>query len=172
MVGGSLGKALLTRKLAEEVVGVDPAPGVLEKAVALGAVSHGAASLAEGVAGADVIILATPVSTTLTLLSDLGTLVGNEKVLVSDVCSTKARVVSHATSVLPQTASFIGGHPMAGSEKEGVVRAVDGVSFSVLQGETLGLVGESGCGKSTIGRVILRLLTSTEIGRASWRARV
>jgi len=127
-VGGSLGKALLTRKLAGEVVGVDPAPGVLEKAVALGAVCHGAASLAEGVAGADVIILATPVSTTLTLLSDLGSLVGEEKVLVSDVCSTKARVVSHAASVLPQTASFIGGHPMAGSEKEGV-EALDGDLF-------------------------------------------
>lgn len=38
-----------------------------------------------------------------------------------------------------------------------VVRAVDGVSFAIWQGETLGLVGESGCGKSTIGRSILRL---------------
>lgn len=38
-----------------------------------------------------------------------------------------------------------------------VVRAVDGVSFEIWQGETLGLVGESGCGKSTIGRSILRL---------------
>lgn len=45
---------------------------------------------------------------------------------------------------------------------EGVVRAVDGVTFTVNKGETLGLVGESGCGKSTIGRVILRLLPSTE----------
>jgi ABC-type oligopeptide transport system ATPase subunit len=39
----------------------------------------------------------------------------------------------------------------------GVVRAVDGVSFTVNQGETFGLVGESGCGKTTIGRCILQL---------------
>jgi len=41
------------------------------------------------------------------------------------------------------------------------VRAVDGVSFSVGKGETLGLVGESGCGKSTVGRTILRLQDAT-----------
>lgn len=41
------------------------------------------------------------------------------------------------------------------------VQAVDGVSFSVRKGEVLGLVGESGCGKSTIGRTILRLLEPT-----------
>ncbi len=41
------------------------------------------------------------------------------------------------------------------------VKAVDGVSFNVRQGETLGLVGESGCGKSTIGRTILRLYEPT-----------
>jgi oligopeptide transport system ATP-binding protein len=43
----------------------------------------------------------------------------------------------------------------------GAVRAVDGVSFDVLRGETLGLVGESGCGKSTTGRAILHLLAPT-----------
>src|SRR3954466_14090796 len=40
----------------------------------------------------------------------------------------------------------------------GRVRAVDGVSFSVKQGETLGVVGESGCGKSTMARCVMRLL--------------
>lgn len=41
------------------------------------------------------------------------------------------------------------------------VRAVDGVSFSLGSGETLGLVGESGCGKTTVGRTILRLIPAT-----------
>lgn len=43
----------------------------------------------------------------------------------------------------------------------GNVRAVDGISFSIKRGQTMGLVGESGCGKSTVGRTILRLLDKT-----------
>jgi len=46
----------------------------------------------------------------------------------------------------------------------GAVRAVDGISFEVKRGETLGLVGESGCGKSTAGRTILQLYRATSGG--------
>lgn len=48
------------------------------------------------------------------------------------------------------------------SRTVGYVKAVDGVNFSIYPGETLGLVGESGCGKSTIGRSIIRLEKPTE----------
>ena len=44
----------------------------------------------------------------------------------------------------------------------GAVKAVDGVSFEIMEGETLGLVGESGCGKSTVGRALLRLYEVTD----------
>ncbi|MGG4496037.1 dipeptide ABC transporter ATP-binding protein [Brevibacillus reuszeri] len=48
------------------------------------------------------------------------------------------------------------------SNKNQVVKALDGVTFDIYQGETFGLVGESGCGKSTIGRTIMRLYEPTE----------
>ena len=51
---------------------------------------------------------------------------------------------------------------MVFQRKTGSVRAVDGISFSIAKGETLGLVGESGCGKTTAGRTILNLYTPTE----------
>jgi oligopeptide transport system ATP-binding protein len=54
--------------------------------------------------------------------------------------------------------------PVAGGllqRRRGVVKAVDGVSFTIRRGETLGLVGESGCGKTTVSRMALKLLEPT-----------
>src|SRR4029077_13358317 len=63
--------------------------------------------------------------------------------------------VKTKTDELLKVRDLVKHFPVEGSED--VVQAVDGVSFDLLQGETLGLVGESGCGKSTVGRCLIRL---------------
>lgn len=49
-----------------------------------------------------------------------------------------------------------------GDEGETTLKAVDDISFSIAEGETLGLVGESGCGKSTVGKCLVRLYEPTD----------
>lgn len=65
----------------------------------------------------------------------------------------------HQDAFLVRVASLV--KHFAVENTDDVVRAVDGVSFDILEGETLGLVGESGCGKSTVGRCLLRLIEPT-----------
>jgi len=78
--------------------------------------------------------------------------------------SEEDRKASHG-DVLVSVTNLVKHFPIRGGllgmRNVGAVRAVDGVSFDVRRGETLGLVGESGCGKTTLGKVILRLLPAT-----------
>lgn len=63
---------------------------------------------------------------------------------------------------LLETKNLVKHFPIRGDNgKHRVLKAVDGVDLTIAPGETLGLVGESGCGKSTVGRVILRLIEPT-----------
>ena len=67
-------------------------------------------------------------------------------------------------------AKYFGGGGGLLTKKTAAVKAVDGVSFTIHEGETLGLVGESGCGKSTTGRVVSKLIEPTA-GSIKYRGR-
>src|SRR3990170_8807846 len=62
--------------------------------------------------------------------------------------------VEHLTEYFPVIGGVL-------HRKVGEVKAVDDVSFTIRRGETLGLVGESGCGKTTVGRILLKLIEPT-----------
>jgi oligopeptide/dipeptide ABC transporter ATP-binding protein len=87
---------------------------------------------------------------------------------MTDVAATdESRELAHASDgeTLFEVRDLVKHFPLTSGvifrRQVGAVHAVDGVSFDVKRGETLGLVGESGCGKSTTGRLLLRLLDPT-----------
>lgn len=122
LIGGSLGMAVIGRQLALEVVGVDLDEDYLQQAVTMGAIHRGEISIAEGVKDADLVVISTPVGITADVIREIA-LHLKPGALVTDVGSTKARIVRAAQELLPDGTEFIGGHPMAGSEQAGVAGA-------------------------------------------------
>jgi oligopeptide transport system ATP-binding protein len=83
---------------------------------------------------------------------------------IMDPVKTKETVENEKSEVLLSVNNLKMHFPIKGGllgRTQGYVKAVDGVTFDIFKGETLGLVGESGCGKSTTGRALLRLLEAT-----------
>ncbi|MCW2278305.1 prephenate dehydrogenase [Heliophilum fasciatum] len=119
VIGGSLGMALTQGRVVEEVVGFDRDPATLEVALATHTVHRIATDPVEAVRGAQVVVLATPVSLYPALLAQIGPALA-PGTIVTDVGSTKRWVVETMSSQLPTGCFFVGGHPMAGSEKRGI----------------------------------------------------
>ena len=121
LIGGSLG--LVWKKQAPDVriAGFDE-PATLERAMEIGALDEAAASVEEAVSGADVIVLATPVQAVFRLLEQIAPHV-RPGAMVTDTGSVKGPVAACAAQALPSNVSFVGGHPMAGSERRGIDQA-------------------------------------------------
>jgi prephenate dehydrogenase len=122
LIGGSIGLAVRARRLASEVVGVGREPFTLDQAVRMGAIDHGTTDLSAGVAGAEVVVVCTPVSR---IAEDVARAAESapSHVLVTDVGSSKRQIIE-AVERLPRAAAvFVGAHPLAGSERSGVHHA-------------------------------------------------
>lgn len=122
LMGGSLGMACTTRGLATQVIGFDADPGTLAQARELGAITSAAGSLVEAVSGADLVVIATPVGSIPEVFAAASPAL-KPGCIVTDVGSTKTGVVERINGIAPAGVHFIGGHPMAGSEKEGIQAA-------------------------------------------------
>ena len=119
LLGGSVAKAARAESLAREIVAVGRRVASLEPALADGTVDRITTDIAEGVADADLVVLATPVATLAAQLPAVWRAAA-EGALVTDVGSTKAHIVRTAEALAGQRPlAFIGGHPMAGSNRAG-----------------------------------------------------
>ena len=123
LIGGSMGLALRRTGFAGQLVGVSR-PETLKQALELGVIDEGWAyeDLGPALAEADLIFICTPIQRILELLADIPGSAASGA-LITDVGSTKRRIMARADSCLRQDLHFIGGHPMAGSEKAGVTAA-------------------------------------------------
>jgi prephenate dehydrogenase len=129
LIGGSMALALKRRRPEYTVACLDlpeRIPAILEAGVAdqVGTLEE----LSSHIPESSIVMLATPVQSVLTTIALLGPFL-REHTIVTDVGSTKKRIMAEAQKLLPAGVHFIGGHPMAGSEHSGV-EAADPLLFS------------------------------------------
>ncbi len=122
LIGGSLGMALRRRRVARRVVGVDRLRSAMVKARAMGAIDGGAPRFSEAVAGADLVVIATPPASVVPTARRVARAT-RHRFLLTDVASVKGPIVAALNRELPSRISFVGGHPMAGSEQSGIKAA-------------------------------------------------
>ncbi len=122
LIGGSIGLALRARGLADRVIGIGRDETRLGEALLRGAIDEHTTDLVRGVAGADVVVVCTPVTR---IARDVRRAArhGPDRLLITDAGSTKGRIVARVERDDRARAAFVGGHPIAGSERTGVAHA-------------------------------------------------
>ena len=127
LIGGSIGLALKSAGLGGfTVIGHDRARGAEKAAEKMGAIDRGEHSQPKAVAGASIVIVATPITALPEVFQQIGPDLSPGAV-VTDTASTKSEVMRWAKALLPDTVAFIGGHPMAGKETPGIESAEAGL---------------------------------------------
>jgi prephenate dehydrogenase len=138
LIGGSIGLALRERGLARRVIGVARREETVRAAMERGAIDEGTLDAREGVASADLVVLCTPVLTIPPLAERIAERLW-PGTIVTDVGSTKEYLSREVSRRLPPGCPFVGGHPMAGSEKGGVEAAradlFEGATWVLCPGE-------------------------------------
>jgi prephenate dehydrogenase len=153
LIGGSIGLALKGAKLPEiEVIGFDSERDAIADARRMGAVDRGAPNLAEAVRDAKMVIIATPPLAVRSVMQEISEHLA-EGAIVTDTASTKVEIRRWAQEFLPEHASYIGGHPMAGKETQGIKHAdaalFKGAAYCVIPSPAAG----EGAVKSVLGLV-------------------
>ena len=123
LMGGSFALALKRAGLVQRVVGYSPSAATTQKALQLGVIDAAVTSPLQAASGADLVLVAVPVSATEATLQLIAPAV-TPQMLVMDVGSTKADVLAAAQRALGERiGSFVPAHPIAGKEKAGVEHA-------------------------------------------------
>jgi prephenate dehydrogenase len=123
LIGGSIGLDLQAKRLARRVIGVGRRASSLKAAKAAGCVTETTLKLGQVAAVADLVIVCTPVGR---IVDDVraAAAVAKPGTLITDAGSTKGSIVAALDGTLPQGITFVGSHPLAGSEKNGPTAAV------------------------------------------------
>ncbi len=122
LIGGSFGQAVRERGLARHVVGAVRREETAKAAYEKGAVDSATTDLSEAVRGADLVFMAPPVGQIKNLCERIAPFVRADAI-ITDAGSTKAQIMRDCTPIFAPKSYFVGGHPMAGSEKTGVQSA-------------------------------------------------
>ncbi len=149
LIGGSLARILREKGEVGEVVGIGRGKANLERAVELGVIDRYSHDPAEGVAGADMVFIATPVCTIAGIVAEIAPFLALG-CIVTDGGSVKEEIVSACEPLMPAGCHFVGGHPIAGTERSGV-----DASFSTLyQGRRCIITPTSTTDKAALEKVV------------------
>jgi prephenate dehydrogenase len=122
LIGGSIALAARRRRVAQRIVGVDRHQQAIDQACRNGSLDSGSADLPAAVADANLVVFCTPVDFIAAQVVEAS---GHCKpgTLLTDVGSTKARLIAHIEAQVAPEIAFVGSHPLAGSEKQGALHA-------------------------------------------------